>query len=142
MSPEQLEGKETDARSDLWAFGCVLYEMATAKRAFDGKSQASLIGAIMHAEPAPISTVTPVSPPALDRLVSAMLAKDPADRVQSARREAAIAVDGGRRLEHGRRRDASGAASRRDVETSCRGRWPASRSAAAAIGWQSTRRTV
>jgi Tol biopolymer transport system component/tRNA A-37 threonylcarbamoyl transferase component Bud32 len=84
MSPEQLEGKETDARGDLWAFGCVLYEMATGKRAFDGKSQASLIGAIMHAEPAPVSQVAPMAPPELDRLVRACLVKDPADRLQSA----------------------------------------------------------
>lgn len=84
MSPEQLEGKESDARSDLWAFGCVLYEMATGKRAFEGKSQASLIGAIMHAEPAPISQIAPMTPPELDRLVRAMLVKDPHDRLQSA----------------------------------------------------------
>jgi serine/threonine protein kinase/Tol biopolymer transport system component len=84
MAPEQLEGKETDARSDLWAFGCVLYEMATGRRAFDGKSQASLITSIMGSQPAPISQVSPMSPPALERLVSAMIAKDPADRVQSA----------------------------------------------------------
>ncbi len=84
MSPEQLEGKESDARSDVWAFGCVLYEMATGKRAFDGKSQASLITSIMGSQPAPISTVSNMTPPALDRLVSAMLSKDPADRVQSA----------------------------------------------------------
>ena len=84
MSPEQLEGKETDARSDVWAFGCVLYEMATGKRAFDGKSQASLITSIMGSQPEPISHVTPMTPPAMERMVSAMLAKDPADRVQSA----------------------------------------------------------
>jgi Tol biopolymer transport system component len=84
MAPEQLEGKETDARSDVWAFGCVLYEMATGKRAFDGKSQASLITSIMGSEPAPISAISAMSPPALDRLVTAMIAKDPADRVQSA----------------------------------------------------------
>ncbi|HET6349864.1 MAG TPA: protein kinase [Candidatus Krumholzibacteria bacterium] len=84
MSPEQLEGKETDARSDLWAFGCVLYEMATGKRAFDGKSQASLITSIMGSQPAPISQVAPMTPPVMDRLIQAMLAKDPADRIQSA----------------------------------------------------------
>jgi serine/threonine protein kinase/Tol biopolymer transport system component len=84
MSPEQLEGKETDVRSDLWALGCVLYEMTTGKRAFEGKSQASLITSIMGSEPAPISQVAPMSPPALDRLVGACLAKDPADRIQSA----------------------------------------------------------
>lgn len=84
MSPEQLEGKEVDARTDLWALGCVLYEMATGRRAFDAGSQASLIGAIMHTQPAPLSTIVAMSPPELDRLVNACLAKDPADRVQSA----------------------------------------------------------
>ncbi len=84
MSPEQLEGKDADARSDLWAMGCVLYEMATGKRAFEGKSQASLITSIMGSEPAPISQVAPMTPPALDNLVRACLAKDPADRIQSA----------------------------------------------------------
>jgi len=84
MSPEQLEGKEADARSDVWALGCVLYEMATGKRAFEGKSQASLITSIMGGEPAPISQVSPMTPPALDRLVQGMLAKDAQDRVQSA----------------------------------------------------------
>src|SRR5688572_26620076 len=81
MSPEQLEGKETDARGDLWALGCVLYEMATGQRAFDGKSQASLIGSIMTSAPAPVSQVAPMSPPPLDRVVAACLAKDPADRI-------------------------------------------------------------
>ncbi len=83
MAPEQLEGKEADARADLWALGCVLHEMATGRRAFEGASQASLIAAIMHVAPPPVSQVAPLSPPALDRLVSACLAKDPADRIQS-----------------------------------------------------------
>ncbi|MDH4038467.1 MAG: serine/threonine-protein kinase [Candidatus Krumholzibacteria bacterium] len=84
MSPEQLEGKEADARSDIWALGCVLYEMATGRRAFDGKSQASLITSIMGSQPAPISQVAPLTPPALDRLIGACLVKDAADRIQSA----------------------------------------------------------
>ncbi len=84
MAPEQLEGREADARSDLWALGCVLFEMATGRRAFDGSSQASLIASIMHVQPAPLSQAAPGLPPALDRLVSACLSKDPADRVQSA----------------------------------------------------------
>jgi Tol biopolymer transport system component len=84
MAPEQLEGREADARADLWALGCVLYEMATGKRAFEGKSQASLIGTIMHMEPAPMSTVSPLAPPALERIVRACLAKDPDDRIQTA----------------------------------------------------------
>ena len=84
MSPEQLEGREADARSDIWAFGCVLYEMATGRRAFNGKSQASLIGAIMSSEPPPISATSQVSSPALDALVRACLMKDPEERIQTA----------------------------------------------------------
>src|SRR5215831_12173105 len=84
MAPERLEGKDADQRSDVWALGCVLYEMATGKRAFEGKSQASLISAIMSAEPAPIEQIAPLAPPALDRLVHACLAKDPDERIQTA----------------------------------------------------------
>ena len=84
MAPEQLEGKETDVRSDLWAFGCVLYEMATGHRAFEGKSQASLIGSIMHSEPAPLTQAAPLAPPALDALIRACLVKDPEERIQTA----------------------------------------------------------
>jgi Tol biopolymer transport system component len=85
MAPEQLEGKEADSRTDIFALGCVLYEMATGKNAFTGASRASLISAIMSSEPAPISTVQPMSPPALDRVVKTCLAKDPEDRWQTAR---------------------------------------------------------
>ncbi len=84
MAPEQLEGKDADARTDIFAFGSVLYEMVTGKRAFEGTSQASLIGAILKDEPQPISTLQPMTPPALDRLVRQCLAKDPDDRRQSA----------------------------------------------------------
>ncbi|HSS44656.1 MAG TPA: protein kinase [Thermoanaerobaculia bacterium] len=84
MAPEQLEGKEADVRSDIFAFGAVLYEMATGRKAFEGKSQASLISAIMKEEPAPISAVQPMTPPALDRVVKTCLAKDPEDRFQTA----------------------------------------------------------
>jgi len=84
MAPEQLEGKEPDARTDIFAFGALLHEMATSERAFKGKSQASLIAAILAAEPAPISRLQPLTPRALDRVVATCLAKDPDDRWQSA----------------------------------------------------------
>lgn len=84
MAPEQLEGKETDARTDLFAFGCVLYEMLTGRRAFAGETGASVISAIMASEPPPVSTLQPGTPPALERLVKACLAKDPDARRQSA----------------------------------------------------------
>ncbi len=84
MAPEQLEGREADGRTDIFAFGCVLYEMATGKKAFSGASQASLISSIMKEEPAPISAVTPMAPPALERVVKRCLAKDPEDRWQNA----------------------------------------------------------
>ena len=84
MAPEQLEGKEPDARADLFAFGAMLYEMATGQRAFKGKSQASLIAAILASEPPPISSLQPLTPPALDRVVADCLAKEPDERWQSA----------------------------------------------------------
>jgi Tol biopolymer transport system component len=84
MAPEQLEGRDADARTDIFAFGAVLYEMATGRKAFAGKSQASLISNIMKEEPAPISTIQPMTPPALDRVVRTCLAKDPEDRFQTA----------------------------------------------------------
>jgi Tol biopolymer transport system component len=84
MSPEQLEGKEADARSDLWALGLTLYEMATGRRAFEGASTASLIGSIMRDQPRPMSELQPLAPPALDRVVRQCLAKDPDERIQSA----------------------------------------------------------
>jgi Tol biopolymer transport system component len=84
MAPEQLEGAEADARTDIFALGALLYEMATGRRAFEGKSRTSLIAAILSTQPPPISTVQPVMPPALDHVVRRCLEKDPDDRWQSA----------------------------------------------------------
>jgi eukaryotic-like serine/threonine-protein kinase len=80
MAPEQLQGKETDARSDLFSFGCVLYEMLTGKRAFEGGSAASVVAAILEREPAPLTAAPP-----LERVVRRALAKDPDQRFQTAR---------------------------------------------------------
>ncbi|HEY3439097.1 MAG TPA: protein kinase [Paludibaculum sp.] len=84
MAPEQFEGREADARSDIWAFGAVLYEIVTGRKAFQGKNYTSLVGAILAAEPAPMA-VTPFTPAWLQRLVMRCLAKDPEDRWQSMR---------------------------------------------------------
>ncbi len=84
MSPEQIEGKEADARSDIFAFGAVLYEMATGKPAFQGKSQLSVASAILEKEPEPITATQPASPAALDLIVRTCLAKDPETRYASA----------------------------------------------------------
>ena len=85
MAPEQVEGREADARTDIFAFGCVLYEMATGKKAFFGATQASLISSILRDDPQPISQIQPLAPRALDRIVRTCLAKDPEDRWQTAR---------------------------------------------------------
>jgi eukaryotic-like serine/threonine-protein kinase len=84
MAPEQLEGREVDARTDIFAFGAVLYEMATGKRAFEGKSQASLIAAILEREPPAMSSLQPMTPPGLDRVVKRCFAKEPEKRWQTA----------------------------------------------------------
>jgi serine/threonine protein kinase/Tol biopolymer transport system component len=85
MAPEQVEGKPVDTRTDIFAFGVVVYEMATSKKAFEGKSQASLMAKILETDPPSMSSLQPMTPLALDRLVKRCLAKDPDDRWQAAR---------------------------------------------------------
>jgi eukaryotic-like serine/threonine-protein kinase len=84
MSPEQAEGKEADARSDIFSLGTLIYEMVTGKKAFDGGSAASVLAKILETDPPPVSTLQPVAPAALDRLVTNCLAKEPDDRWQTA----------------------------------------------------------
>ena len=84
MSPEQLEGKDVDARSDIFSFGSLLYEMATGKRAFEGKSQITVASAILEKDPEPISTHQPLAPPVLQNVVQGCLMKEPHLRWQSA----------------------------------------------------------
>ena len=83
--PEQVEGKETDTRTDIFAIGVVIYEMATGRKAFEGESKASLTAAILTSEPPPITKAQPMTPPALERVVKRCLAKDPEERWQTAR---------------------------------------------------------
>ena len=83
MSPEQIEGKEVDGRSDIFSLGAVLYEMLTGQRAFQGKSQLSVASAILEREPAPIASIKPLTPPALDHIVQKCLAKSPEERWQN-----------------------------------------------------------
>ena len=84
MAPEQVEGKPADARSDIFALGAVLYEMTTGKRAFEGKTPASTMAAVLERDPAPLSSIQPMTPPAFERLVKVCLAKDPDERWQTA----------------------------------------------------------
>ena len=93
MAPEQVRGHEAEPRSDLFAFGAVLYEMLTGRRAFDAPSQPALVAAILEHDPPPPSSHQPVTPPALDRLVAACLSKDPNDRWQHAQ-DVALALRG------------------------------------------------
>src|SRR4051812_36119372 len=85
MAPEQIEAREVDARTDIFAFGCVLYELLTGQRAFDGKTSSSVMAAVLATKPRPIEELVPLTPPALERIVTRCLAKDPEDRWQSAR---------------------------------------------------------
>jgi len=85
MSPEQIEGKELDGRSDIFSLGALLYEMVTGKRAFEGKTQLSVASSILEREPAPIRDTRPITPASLERAIQRSLAKDPEERWQAAR---------------------------------------------------------
>ncbi|MEX2662104.1 MAG: protein kinase, partial [Vicinamibacterales bacterium] len=89
MAPEQIEAREVDARTDIFAFGCVLYELITGTRAFDGQTSSSIMAAVLATKPRPIEELVPLTPPALERIVSRCLAKDPEDRWHTARDVAA-----------------------------------------------------
>ena len=84
MAPEQIDGREVDARSDLFSFGAVLFEMLTAKRAFDGDSATMVRAAILRHEPPPVSSLQPLAPPAIDAVVRRCLAKNPDERWRTA----------------------------------------------------------
>jgi eukaryotic-like serine/threonine-protein kinase len=103
MAPEQLEGKDADARTDVFGLGCVLYEMATGRPAFTGSSKASLVASILSSQPPAISTLEPTTPPALDWTIRTCLAKNPDERWQSFRDvvlELEWIATGGSKLEH------------------------------------------
>ena len=84
MAPEQVEYGRSDARTDIFAFGCMLYEMLTGRRAFNAASRAGMIAQIIASDPPPISTIRPMMPVSLDRVVRTCLAKNPDDRFQTA----------------------------------------------------------
>src|SRR5271157_4498395 len=84
MSPEQIQGIEADARSDIFSFGVMLFEMVTGKRTFEGKTQASIVGQILAVDPPSVSTLRPETPPGLDRVIRLCLDKDPDERIQTA----------------------------------------------------------
>jgi serine/threonine protein kinase len=84
MAPEQVQGQPADARTDIFAFGAMLHEMTTGRRAFEATTQASLIAKILETEPPAVSSVAPLAPPALDHVIQSCLAKAPADRWQTA----------------------------------------------------------
>ena len=135
MSPEQVEGRDVDARTDIFALGAVLYEMTTGRRAFEGQTTASLIAAILERDPPPIASGQPLAPAALDDIVRGCLAKDPEDRWQTAH-DVKLQLDGLRRRVAGAGRDgggggASGSARRRGSASGAR-RAPSVRTAAKA----------
>jgi serine/threonine protein kinase len=95
MSPEQAKGKSMDARSDIFSFGAVLYEMTTGQRAFQGETRASTLGAVLRDDPKSITEVDPGIPPELEQIIVRCLRKDPALRFQSAADLASVAMDFG-----------------------------------------------
>ena len=86
MAPEQVEGREADVRTDIFAFGCVLYELLTARRPFDGQTQASVVAAILEREPTSVTALQPVVPPLAEAIIRKCLAKNPRREVAKRRR--------------------------------------------------------
>ena len=130
MAPEQVQGLPADARTDLFALGTILHEMATGRRAFEATTQASLIAKILETEPPAVSSLAPLTPPALDHVVQGCLAKAPADRWQTAhdvKMQLQWIQAQGSRIDARRRRLCPGSARR-----GCRGRVAAASAALAA----------
>ena len=98
MAPEQLEGREADARSDLFAFGAVLYEMLTGRRAFAGESQSKVMAAVLDAEPPPLPAARPLTPPVLEHLVRDLPGEESRRSLAECRRSSNASSSGSRRM--------------------------------------------
>ena len=127
MAPEQLAGRDADARSDIFAFGAMLHEMATGRRAFEGTTAATVIGAVLHTDPPPVSSLQPLAPPALDRIGLALPGQGSRRPLaDGARSDAGAEMD--RRPPDGARRRSHGPQGPEGRLDGCRRRWPSSRS--------------
>ena len=149
MAPEQVEGLDADARTDIFAFGAVLYEMLTGRKAFEGRSQASLIGAILEREPAPVASLQPATPASLDHVVQNVPGEGPGESLpQRARSARAVEMDSRPGLTSGASRSRPCLAADLEIVSSCgrrhstRGRQDWGRGLEAQAGASATDQTV